>query len=433
MARLPIYSILFFALFGNSLFIFGIPKYFAVGTEVLIIALFLVSPMTQMSRRGYVLHLWYSLFFMLVISASSIALNHSGILRAIFSLRLIYRFYFFYLGIATLSLEDNEMMKINKFIAVLLLLQLPVVAVKFYIYGISEKTMGGYGVGGSLTAMLPIVIIFYLAAYYFLYCPKLWYIIVGIGFVLFSIVGKKRAVVFLYPLQFLAIYYYIYIKGKGAHFSKKVGTLFLVLTSIVVVSGSGLYFNDTLNTERQVGGSVDPAYALHFAKKYTTAEDGYGYSTGRYSTTKRIFETLWNSSLAELFFGVGPGSTTQSLFDSPKDRKNVQKVFDRFKIRYGLTSMNRIAFEYGVLGVVAYSLMVLLFARMCWRYYQYEVDPYWKAFAAGSVGFAFSMLFFFFAYHHPAFWGDTMPALYFYAMAVVYTRLQRIHDSIVGQ
>ena len=99
--------------------------------------------------------------------------------------------------------------------AILLLLQLPVIAIKFSLYGISEKTQGAYAVDdGSMTTMLPIVVIFYLAAYYYIFRPNLGFILTGLGFVLFSIVGKKRAVFFLYPLQFLAIYYYIYVKAS---------------------------------------------------------------------------------------------------------------------------------------------------------------------------------------------------------------------------
>ena len=205
--------------------------------------------------------------------------------RFVFSLRLLFRFYIFYLSITLLALDDNSIKKINTFVVILLLLQLPVVAVKFSMYGISEETMGGFTRSGAVTTMLPISFIFYLAGYYFLYRPKTWYILVGLGFILLSIVGKKRAIAFLYPLQFLAIYYYIYVKGKEVHLSKKIGVLFLVLTSIVVVSSSIFYFNDTLNPERKVGGSVDVEYALDYAKKYTTNVHPYGYTTGRVSTT----------------------------------------------------------------------------------------------------------------------------------------------------
>ena len=172
---------------------------------------------------------------------------------------------------------------------------------------------------------------------------------------------------------------------------------------------------------------------MQYAKKYTTADHvtgTYGYGTsGRYSTTKRILENLWDSGPVKLFFGFGPGLATPSLFDSAEDRINRGKFFESLRIAYGLTPMTRIALEYGILGAIAFGLIVFLFTRMCLRYYQYEADPYWKAFAAGSIGFAFSMLFFFLAYHWTAFWGDTLPALYFYAMAVVYTRLRRIRGS----
>jgi hypothetical protein len=63
---------------------------------------------------------------------------------------------------------------------------------------------------------------------------------------------------------------------------------------------------------------------------------------------------------------------------------------------------------------------------MSWRYYFFEQDPYWKAFAAGSVGFSFSMIFFYIAYGQASFWGDAIPPLFFYAMAVVQVRLQKI-------
>ena len=179
---------------------------------------------------------------MLLISACSIAVNGTEFTQAIFSLRLLYRFYFFYLGITLLDFDDNSLRKINRFVAILLLLQLPVVAIKFYIYGIAEKTQGAYTMDGSMTTMIPIVVIFYLAAYYCLYRPKLWFILTGIGFVLWSIVGAKRAVFFLYPFQFLAIYYYIYVKGKGGRFSKKVTGIDFSIT----IDCGGIRFNSLL-------------------------------------------------------------------------------------------------------------------------------------------------------------------------------------------
>ena len=194
------------------------------------------------------------------------------------------------------------------------------------------------------------------------------------------------------------------------------------------VFGSFLYFNDTLNPERERGGSVDVAYAINYAKEYTTGTDFYGHTTGRYSTTIRTFETLWDSGLTVFFFGFGPGATTVSIFDSAKSKEKVKDFFGRIKIAYGLTTLTKIGLEYGVLGILIFSSIIIVFIRMCIRHYKHENNPYWKAFAIGSVCFSFSMFFFFFGYHFPAFWGDTLPAIYFYAMAVVYTRLREINS-----
>jgi hypothetical protein len=257
------------------------------------------------------------------------------------------------------------------------------------------------------------------------------YVLVGILFISSSIVGAKRAIFFLYPLQFLAIYYFIYVKGTAARLPQKVGMLYLLLGLTMVISSSILYFNISLNPEGKIGGNLDVQYAFKYARKYTDNVTYAGFTTGRYSTTKRIFRSLWNSGPLNFLVGFGPGSTTASYFDARGGRQKARSLTERLRIFYGLTSMNRIALEYGVSGALSYFVMLFLFTRMCWRYYVYEADRYWKAFAAGSVGFSFSMLVFYFAYSHGAFLGDTMPCLYFYAMAVVYTRLQKISGQVV--
>ena len=424
--RYTIYGIFTIALFGGLMKAVGIPRVFNASTEALIYLLIILALIARFGKGITVPHLWYSFTYMLLIAACSIAVNDTEISRAIFSIRSLYRFYFFYIGLTLLDLDDNNIRKINRFLGILMLLQLPVVAIKFSIYGIKEATQGAYTRDGALTTMLPIVVIFYLSAFYYLYRPKLWYIVSGIGFVLFSIAGAKRAVFFLYPFQFLSIYYYIYVKGTAARLSKSVGALILITSLITVISGSILYFNKSLNPEGKVGGSIDLDYALDYAGKYNLGEDWYGYSFGRVATTIRVYENLWNLGVGGLLFGAGPGCTTPSMFDTREEKNRFWDRYGEFKIGYGLTAMSRIALEYGVLGVVAYSLIVFLLVRMCLKYYKKEIDPYWKAFAAGSVGFAFSMIFFSFAYQSTAIWGDTFPVLYFYAMSVVYTRLKRI-------
>jgi len=426
-----IYGVLFIALFGGLLEIIGIPSYFTAATELFIILLFLTSPIAKKDQHGYVFHLWYLFLYMFLLAVFSMVVNDSGIVSAAYSLRLLFRFYIFYLAITTLNLDDETLKRFNKVILIFLILQFPIIIYKFRIYGVSEQTIGAYAkAGGAVTAILPIIVLFFCSGYYYLYRADIKYIILSVAFLLFSIIGKKRVVLFLYPVQFIGIYYYIYLKGKGVSLSRKMSAMLTVLAAIVVISSAILYINPTLNPEQKVGGSLDPGFAIEYAKDYTTRVSPFDYTAGRYSTTVRIFTKLWEGGFTEIFFGIGPGMLTGSILDPKKQKKNIAAVKDRYKFQYGLTAMTRLAIEYGVFGIIIFVLILILLARMSWKYYKFETDPYWKAFAAGSVGFAYSTLFFFFAYGDTVLWGDTIPALYFWTMAVVYTRSRRISVKV---
>ena len=63
------------------------------------------------------------------------------------------RFYLFYLALINLGLDETMLKRINKFLFILFIIQLPAVAYRFSIYGISELTIGTYAThGGGPTA-----------------------------------------------------------------------------------------------------------------------------------------------------------------------------------------------------------------------------------------------------------------------------------------
>lgn len=425
--KLLICGVLFIALCIGLIPLLGLPNSVSLAIEGVIYLLLLVSLISRNSRGLPWPSMWGGLFSMLMVAACSIALNEIEIHRSIFSLRLLYRFYIFYLAITFLELSDEDFKIINLFIAFLFLIQIPVVAIKFLLRGIRETTTGLYSTGdGSLTTYIPIVVIFYAASYYLLYRKKVSYVITIFGFVFVAIAGAKRAVFYLFPIQFMAIYYFIYFKNKSIPFTKKIGGFVAIFAIILVMSSLILSLNRSFNPEGEVGGSIDPGYALRYTERYNMGVDGYGNTYGRLSTTIRTIELLWDSGPLQLLFGSGPGLKTRTFLDDKADKKRFKELKEEEMISYGQTAMTKIAAEYGILGVFSYLLILIPAAVMCLKYVRYENDPYWKAFAAGSVGFSFSMLIFFFIYNASSIWGDTLPALYFYAMAVVYTRLYRI-------
>ena len=209
MIQLFIYVIFLFAFFGNSLVSYGlIPPQATLVTEAFVYLLFLYSIVFKIrfKTERYSIHLWYPFGLFLIIAFCSIIINNYYNFKPILSLRVILRFYLFYLALINLGLDESLLKKINKLLFILFIIQLPVVAYKFSIYGINELTIGSYAArGGGLTAIIPIVALGYIAGYYFFYKRKTSYVVLAIGFILFGIAGEKRVLLFVYPIVFMGI------------------------------------------------------------------------------------------------------------------------------------------------------------------------------------------------------------------------------------
>lgn len=424
MAVFLIYLLFTIAFFGNF-FVknYFLPPHITLLTEAIIYFLFLYSLIASKLRLSrFHWHLCYTLLLILLISICSIAINHYYNLKFIFSLRIFWRFFIFYLVIINFGFEETDFKKINIFISALLILQLPIVALQFNMHGIAEKNFGSFFEGGAVTTMYPITAVMYLAGYFAFFKARLIYPLLGAGFIAWSIVGMKRAVFLLYPLTFFGMYYLIYIKGMGRslRLAKKIFYPSLIIVFIVTVSFFILKYNRTLNPEKAVGGSVDLEYAFKYHKKYTTRADYYNPSitTGRFSTFVNTFGTLKDAGFGTFLFGFGPGAFTKSIFG------NVDARLTKFELGYGITPLTYVALECGILGVIVYLIIIVTYLRMCWKYYFFETDSYWRAFAVGSLGLAFFMVFLFCAYNHNSYVGDNFPLLYFYIMGVIFVRLK---------
>ena len=428
MALSIIYIIFLFSFFGDFFVQENlIPPYLTLATEGFIYLLFLYSLIVRRTdHKRYCLHLVPLFVFFLTVALCSIVVNNTFNFRPIFSLRLILRFFIFYLALINLRLIDDQLKKINRLLFILFIIQLPVSAVKFYFYGVAERTHGTYS-GGGLTTIIPIIALGYLSGYYTFHKPRVVYLLLGVGFIAYGIVGAKAALFFLLPITFLGLYYLTYIRGKSVDTAKHLSMIAIILLLSIVVGGTIIRFNPRLNAERKVGGNIDFSYALEYSKEYTTGTNCYNseYATGRFSTTMLTFDTLCKGGLPHILFGYGPGCLTKSMLShTPADKRIV-----RIAGSYGMSGMAFILTEYGLFGLIPLGLMFCIFARMCWRWYNYEEDPYWKAFAVGSLVFSFLNAFIFFAYNRLPILGDIIVPVYFYAMATMYLRLKQLTDT----
>ena len=434
MASLLIYGLFLVAFFGNSLVWFNIiPPHLTLASEIFIYLLLILSLIlsSKSSREGYHFHLLLLFSFFLIVTFCSMLVNKKFDLGLALSLRLMLRFYIFYLALINLPLNNEKLKRINKLLFILFMLQLPACAIKFYFHGgVSEWNTGTYNMvpDGKTTMMIPLVAIGYLAGYYVFYKARAVYILLAIGFVLFGIVSAKAAHLFLMPVTFLGLYYLIYIKGKSVNVARHLSRIAIVLLLSIVVGGTIIKLDRRLNPEREVGGRIDLSHAIKGVQKYTTATDADNseFAVGRFATTKLTFNEIWKQGLPHIFFGFGPGCLTDSILYVSAD-----PAVSRIRGSYGITGMTFVWTEYGLFGVFVFGSMFCIFARMCWKWYNYEKEPYWKAFALGSVAFAFLNMFCFFAYSTVPITGDTIPPVFFYAMATMYLRLKQIKEGNV--
>lgn len=401
-----------------------IPPHVTIVTEFLIYVLFLYSlVVSRANQRRYDFHLLPIFGFFLIAAFCSILVNHVFSFRPILSLRLVLRFYFFYLAVINLGLTEDQFKKTNKLLFILFIIQLPASALKFCFYGVSEMTMGTYTVrGGGLTTSIPIIALGYLAGYHAFHKARPVYFLLGIGFILYGIVGAKAALFFLLPITFFGLYYLAYIRGRHVDVGRHVFVLVMILLFSVVVAGTIMKFNQRLNAQGEVGGEIDFSYALKYSREYTTAMSSVKpeFADGRFSTTMLALDTIWTGGLFHIFFGYGPGCLTKSVLGQMPTDKRIARIAGS----YGITGMVLILTEYGLFGLVPLSLMLLIFALMCWRWYNLEKEPYWKAFAVGSLVFALLNAFVFLGYNTTSILTDLIPPLYFYTMAAMRVRLK---------
>jgi len=419
-----IYTLLIIVFFGDSLEAYHlVPPLFNWLTEPLIYILFVYSLFRKGIHRGFFdFSLLWQFVFLLISGVASALYNRNLGFESILGFRLILRYYIFYLAVINLDLKELQCRNIVNFLIFLFLLQIPTAVFKFAIFGQGEAAIGTYSVNeGSLSTMIPLIAIGYIASYY-IYYKKAWLSLVCcVGFIAFSIVGGKRALIFILPVLAFFIIVLIFVTGeyKSAKIKisfVKISVLFPILIFFLIIAG--LRYVPTLNPERKVGGSISFRHAINFAAEYTNNTVGKKYTGGRLSTTKRIFSVMKNDGFERFLLGFGPGSFTGSRFSVTKSKT---LIMHKLHIIYGVTPLGYLQIEYGFLGVMIYFFVLSALLWKCIKYWRNETNRYWKSILLGSSCFAFTMILLWGCYHPPSMLGDTIPCIFFLMMALSYS------------
>jgi len=301
--------------------------------------------------------------------------NSGHIITTILGFRTDLKFVLMFFLLVNLNPEEQFFRNMLRLFIILLILQVPVALAKLPFYGQGEEAIGTYAVhGGTFSTILPLVAISIFSGFYLFEKSQLRYIFLCLLFVLFSIVGGKRAFVFFGILLFLFLSW----QAGRKHLIK----LASVAPFLMIGFLACIYFVPSLRPAFK-----NPSHLIDFPLSYTT---GYTRDTkeadGRFSAMAVTYNTLKKDPKSFLL-GFAPGSMSQSFF-----KKYEGKYANSVPIFYGRTQFVLMSLEYGFVGVFLFLWLFLPLFRANKKFFNDINENYWKAISFGFKGIWFTYL-----------------------------------------
>jgi hypothetical protein len=416
------------AFFQGVLSYLGMPSVFykliieACIAGLFFVYLYFLSGRTKKSFNAPGL-VWFVLFTFTVFI--SVSVNDSDLMTSILMYRQILWPYLFFIAILNIDLSHNSINRINKFIVVLVVIQVPAAIYKYVMYGVVEDIIiGTFSVHeGALSTVFPMFIIGYALALYFVYKRNPFYLLLISGFIFFAWGGGKRAFFILLPV-FMLLAYYIYYKTVSRS-NIQLSKLFLSFVLIILISVMAIFVGakstPTLNPEGSYWGSFNVSFIISKTVDYESRMGRErGTTGGRIATTKNVIGRIANSDFNEKFVGFGP----DQLYMGENRRWE-------YGIRYGITGLNFGLISVGIAGTITLFMLFLTLGLRAGKTIKKIHDPFHKALAYGTILATIVFCFDFLMYSRAFFTDYLTSILFFYIVAIVLKH--SIHDYQINE
>lgn len=334
--------------------------------EVVILLLFLKGFLSKRLSKSYPGLFWLVGF--IAISALSLWVNGLSLPLLLLFLRDYLFILLLFYGLLNINLNAKEVDVLERLLVALFISQIFANIIKVLVLrDIIEPYIGSMAnLGGSLTVMFALFGGAYCIALYLVTKQKV-YLLWLLGFVLFSMLGGKRATVAYFPVLYLFIFaiHQKFIK-KQTIFSIRQWLLFSVMTLFIVYFSIRLF--PSLNEEREVWGSFDLAYALDYSDRYMTTGAGAIEAVGRLDAPGYLLGNTFADGLDKFLIGYGTGHLIKSRFNPVLKAAGSQQ--DATEYLYGVgyaarTTFLQLFLQVGMLGVVFYVGTVWRIFRFC--------------------------------------------------------------------
>jgi hypothetical protein len=384
----------------------GIP---AVG-----LALFAEQVIRKRSSKFKTPYIWIVAFFV-AFSILSALLNGLSAFALVYFFVYVFLAYLYFLTIIN-ETSNTRVDKVVKFVVLLILFQIPAVFAKYLLLGQSEH--GAIGtisvVGGSISTVFPLLIIAFLIALYFYRRQKIFLILI-LCYILFGLIGAKRAIVFLIPLELL-LAYLLFLKQSHRIFKAATIKYFVV---VAILALTGFYVmvktSPSLNPENSNWGSFDLAFLINYTIEYTTdtggGQRGMRRTEGLVYFTTMILKSNWYRTV----LGDGAGNLVQSQYESSSGT-----MLDKYGVRYGgRMGIIWLLLQVGIVGALLYISLIMMMVTDI----QKNVHPVGNDLRALKLGFMVAtvfMFFDFFFYSTVFLKTEAIKSVYFFAAALLY-------------
>ncbi len=289
------------------------------------------------------------------------------ILFLLMYLNIWFAFYYFY----TLPNGYKSYDTINRLFVALCVSQFIASIIKFFIVGICEPYIGSMSshAGGVTTYFSLIGFTMALIYYFFTKSKKAIWMMVG--FIIFGLIGEKRALVFMMPVSyFICLFVYsMYTKQYNNFFRKTMWGILLMPILFYVMCR----VHPSFNPEREVWGEFDLEYILDYTDRYSTGEmwqeqdEGAG-NIGRSKAVAYFHNQIFNDDWQHILLGYGSGTLIQSGFNNIIGGDIQDYSIRRWGIGYsmGIGYLTLLA-QVGIVGVVSYFLIYICLIRFLYR------------------------------------------------------------------
>jgi hypothetical protein len=328
-------------------------------------------------------------------------INSQPLLNTIIGFRFDFKYVLMFFLIVNLNPDQQFFKRIIRLLIVLLLIQVPVALIKLQYYGQGESAIGTYAVhGGALSTLLPLIGMSIFMGLFFYEKSRWYYIFFILLFILFAIVGGKRAFVFFAFLLFL---YLFWQTGR-----KNFGKFTLVAPFIIAGFLAAIFFIPSLRPTFD-----NPRYLVDFSVSYSTARHPQtGSALGRSSALK----STWDVSIKNpknFLVGNGPGSLSESYLVNGGDSE-----YNKLGIDYGHSQLVVMCLEYGWIGTLLFFILFIPLFFTNQKLFRLTNDNYWRAISFGYKGLLFTYLMG--SFYTKIFHLDITAFIFWFLSAVVY-------------